>query len=64
MVLVRHAKLHIREVHVSKNFHANYNPDKDGDHISYADVLDLTFSFGTGQLQIYGNFTTTGSRTV
>lgn len=43
-------------------WHGSYNPDLDYDHIAYSDVFTwLTKNGGHAQLQIYGNFTTSGT---
>lgn len=46
----------------SYTFHGTFNPDRDGDHISYVDVLRFRVGAnGKATLQVYGDFTTTGS---
>lgn len=42
-------------------FHGTYNPDRDYDHIAYADVFTFLVKGGHGTLQIHGDFTTVGS---
>lgn len=43
-------------------FHGTYNPDRDGDFISYADTFTFkTVGNGNGTLNVYGSFTTTGT---
>lgn len=48
----------------SYQFHGTYNPDKDNDHITYADQFDFDWDDGTGYIKITGDFITTGTKYV